>query len=88
MSQVRGLFFKVPGESLWVNLAHLHGLGVRPQMRPDGHSAGSLEERHEATGRFEVMVFLADQVMVIQEVESRADGEHFILELLSSLPAS
>lgn len=81
-------FLKVEGESLWINLTRIDGLMVRPQLRAIGHSGPDhLDERHESTGAFEVVVFTQDKTLPVRVFDNRAEAEAWVREMLGELEA-
>ncbi len=80
-------FMKMEGESVWINLERVDALVTRPQLVAVGqaHGLGTLEELHEATGRFEVAALFQHQFAPLRSFETRAEAEAFIEELVERM---
>lgn len=77
-------FVRIEGESVWINVERVDALMIRPQLKVVGntHGHGSLEELHEATGRFEVGAMFQGQFGPVQSFDTREAAEAFIESLL------
>lgn len=77
-------FLKIEGESTWINVERVDGVTVRPQLRALGnaHGEGSLEELHEQTGWYEVVVFFQGQLMPVMTLPSKQKAEATVEKLL------
>lgn len=79
-------FLKVEGESVWINAAKVDGILVRPQLQAVGlQEVSELEERHESTGAFEVVVFFDNKLMPVRSFTRREEAEAFVEKMLSQL---
>lgn len=77
-------FLKIENESVWINLERIDAIVIRPQLVAVGqaHGLGSLEELHEATGRFEAAAIFQNQFSPIRTFDTKAEAEAFVDDLL------
>lgn len=80
-----GRFLKVQGEPVWINLDRIEGLMVRPVLKAvgAGNGGGNLEERHESTGYFELVVMVRGQLVNVETYSSRELAETRVEALLA-----
>lgn len=79
-------FLKVADESMWVNLDRVEAVLIRPELKAVGsaHGEGALEELHESTGAFEVVIVLQGQMVRAATFPSRAQAEQEVMRFIGS----
>ncbi|ASN79820.1 hypothetical protein [Deinococcus ficus] len=82
-----GRFLKVADEAAWLNLNRVDVLAVRPHLQSTATREGgpALEELHEATGAFEVIVSFQEKLFPVRRFPTQAEAVAFVEGVLEGL---